>query len=445
MPGAGGGGTLLVRGGHVITMDPGTGDVPGADVLVSDGAIAAVGTGLAAPAGARVIDAAGMIVAPGLVDTHWHMWNTLLRGMSGQGPGYFRLMARLGRAFGAEDIYHGTLLACAEAISSGITTVHDWSHNVRGPAHAEAELRALAEAGLRARYSYGYSAGHPNDQAMDLGGLRRLRAEWDGRAAGGLLSLGMAWRGTGSSDPAIRPQPEVYRREFDTAREPWHPGDRARLRPTVRCGPGQGPCRGRAARARPAGGARQLRHGERDRGAGVGGRGGERVAVQRAAHRVRAAADHRTARRRDPGGAVGGHHGADRQRRHVRHHEADPGTGQRDGPGRVRPDRAARACPGHHRRRALPGAGRGDRLAHPGQARRSHCGQPRRPEPWRAHRPGADACHRGAAGKCGHGDRGRPDTQARRHAHRPGRRARIGADARQALAGVLTRSRPARQ
>ncbi len=72
MPGAGGTGMLLVRGGNVITMDPGTGDIPGGDVLVSGGAIAAVGTGLAAlaPAGARVIDATGMIVAPGLVDTH---------------------------------------------------------------------------------------------------------------------------------------------------------------------------------------------------------------------------------------------------------------------------------------------------------------------------------------------------------------------------------------
>jgi hypothetical protein len=43
---------LLIRGGHVITMDPGTGDIPGGDVLVSGGMIAAVGTGLAAPAGA---------------------------------------------------------------------------------------------------------------------------------------------------------------------------------------------------------------------------------------------------------------------------------------------------------------------------------------------------------------------------------------------------------
>jgi cytosine/adenosine deaminase-related metal-dependent hydrolase len=166
------GDALLVRGGHVITMDPGAADIPGGDVLVSGGVIAAVGIGLAAPAGATELDATGMIVAPGLVDTHWHMWNTLLRGMSEGGPGYFRLCRSLGPAFGAEDLYQGTLLGCAEAISSGITTVHDWCHNIRTPAHAEAGLRALAQAGLRARFSYGYPAAHPNDQAMDLAGLR---------------------------------------------------------------------------------------------------------------------------------------------------------------------------------------------------------------------------------------------------------------------------------
>jgi cytosine/adenosine deaminase-related metal-dependent hydrolase len=213
------GGALLVRGGHVITMDPGTGDIPGGDVLVSGGTIAAVGAGLAAPAGARVIDAAGLIVAPGLVDTHWHMWNSLLRGMSESGPGYFRACRALGPAFGPGDVYQGTLLACAEAIDAGITTVHDWAHNVRSPEHAEAGLRALAEAGLRARFSYGYPAAARGDQAMDLAGLRRLHADWDRRAAGGLLTLGMAWRGPGGSDPAMHVPAGVYRPEYDTARE----------------------------------------------------------------------------------------------------------------------------------------------------------------------------------------------------------------------------------
>src|SRR5579859_231494 len=213
------GGALLVRDGYVITMDPATGDVPGGDVLVRGGAIAAVGTGLAVPAGARVIDAAGMIVAPGLVDTHWHMWNTLLRGMSEGGPGYFRACRSLGPAFGPRDVYQGTLLACAEAIDAGITTVHDWAHNIRGPEHAEAGLDALAGAGLRARFSYGYAAAQPNDRAMDLAGLRRLHADWGRRAAGGLLALGMAWRGPGGSDPAMHVAAAVYRPEYDTARE----------------------------------------------------------------------------------------------------------------------------------------------------------------------------------------------------------------------------------
>lgn len=212
-------GTIVVRSGYVVTMDPETGDLPGGDVLIAGGAIEAVGTGLAAPAGATELDASGMIVAPGLVDTHWHLWNTLLRSMSGEGPGYFRVCRSLGPAFGPGDIHHGTLLACAEAINSGITTVHDWCHNVRAPGHAEAGLLALAQAGVRARFSYGYPAAHPNDQAMDLAGLRRLHAEWDGHDGPGLLSLGMAWRGPGGSDPAMRVPAAIYRREIDTARE----------------------------------------------------------------------------------------------------------------------------------------------------------------------------------------------------------------------------------
>ena len=216
---------LIIRSGLVVTMDPGLGDIPDGDVRVTGGHIAAVGASLDAP-GARELDARGMIVAPGLVDTHWHMWTTLLRCMSAGVPGedgpagYFPVTARLGRAFTDDDLYQGTLLACAEAINSGITTVHDWCHNVRGPAHAQAGLRALAEAGLRARFSYGYAAGQPNDQAMDTSGLRALHQDWDGAwGGGGRLSLGMAWRGTGGSNPAMRVAPGIYRREIAAARE----------------------------------------------------------------------------------------------------------------------------------------------------------------------------------------------------------------------------------
>ncbi len=211
--------TVLIRGAYVMTLEAELGDVAGGDVLIRDGAIAAVGRGLEAP-GAAVIEAGGMIALPGFVDTHWHMWNTLLRCMSGDRPehGYFKTSVGLGQVFEAEDVYQGTRLACAEAIHSGITTVHDWSHNVRGPGCALAGLRALQESGLRGRFSYGYRQAHPNEEAMDLEHLEQLAGEWERHAPGGLLRLGMAWRGTAGSNPTIRVPAKVYMAEIEAAR-----------------------------------------------------------------------------------------------------------------------------------------------------------------------------------------------------------------------------------
>ncbi len=125
-------GTFVIRGGYVITMESEPGDIPDGDVLVTSGRIVAVGRGLDAP-GVAGIDARGMIVLPGFVETHWHMWNTLLRSMSGDRPGagYFHVSTTLGRVFTPDDLYQGTRLACAEAVYSGITSAHDWCHNIR--------------------------------------------------------------------------------------------------------------------------------------------------------------------------------------------------------------------------------------------------------------------------------------------------------------------------
>lgn len=61
---------LLIRGGRVV--DPAAGVDGALDVLISGGKIAAVGSGLDAGS-AKVIDASGLVVAPGLVDMHVHL------------------------------------------------------------------------------------------------------------------------------------------------------------------------------------------------------------------------------------------------------------------------------------------------------------------------------------------------------------------------------------
>jgi cytosine/adenosine deaminase-related metal-dependent hydrolase len=202
------------------------GDILGGDVHIQDGLIQAIGINLDVPE-AEPVEAAGKIVAPGLVDTHWHMWNTLLRGMSDgmpspDGPdrsGYFTTCTGLSRHFLPSDTYAGTRLAAAEAIDAGITTVHDWAHNVRGKEWAEAGLRALAESGLRARFSYGYQAGHPNDLLMDLDDLAEFASRWPAYSADSRIHLGVAWRGTGGSNPAMQVPRRLYETEIMAARD----------------------------------------------------------------------------------------------------------------------------------------------------------------------------------------------------------------------------------
>jgi 5-methylthioadenosine/S-adenosylhomocysteine deaminase len=191
---------LLIRNAYVLTMDPAVGDIAGGDVHVRAGAIAAVGRGLTAP-GAEVIDGAGMLVLPGFVETHWHVWTTLLRSLSGdrQEHGYFPTSRTVGSFYTADDMYAAGRLAAAEAVHSGVTFVHDWCHNVRAPEYAEAALRALAETGIRARFSYGSPTGASNDVSIDLADLTRLRERWNDHSNGGLLTLGLAWRGAASA------------------------------------------------------------------------------------------------------------------------------------------------------------------------------------------------------------------------------------------------------
>src|SRR6266851_4938033 len=81
--------------------------------------------------------------------------------------GYFPTVARYGANMTPDDMYQGTRLAAAEAINAGMTTVHDWCHNIRSREYAERDLAALNEVGLRARFSYGWAQGQDDKDPLN--------------------------------------------------------------------------------------------------------------------------------------------------------------------------------------------------------------------------------------------------------------------------------------
>ncbi|MFN3817672.1 amidohydrolase family protein [Blastomonas sp.] len=212
----------LIRGATVLTMVPGAAGLADHDIHVRDGVIVAIGQNITAPAAAQ-IDARDSIVLPGLVDTHWHLWTTLLRNLADNSDanGYFAMTGRLGQRFSPGDMRLAAKLAAADAIDHGITTVHDWCHNIRSPEYARAALAGLSETGLRARFSYGATRETAFDQPLDGGDFARLHDSWNEWSANGRLTLGIGWRGvlaTADGKPKAVPD-AVWRADLALARD----------------------------------------------------------------------------------------------------------------------------------------------------------------------------------------------------------------------------------
>ena len=104
---------ILISGGTVVTAE-GRLD---ADVRVRDGTIVEIGTGLAAGAGARTIDATGLLVMPGGVDPHVHLGGS------------------------TRDDYRTGSQA---ALAGGITTISNFAFHAEGETLAQAIEREAA-------------------------------------------------------------------------------------------------------------------------------------------------------------------------------------------------------------------------------------------------------------------------------------------------------------
>src|ERR687897_2633379 len=119
----------LLRGGHIISMDPDVGDIPGGDVLIEDESIAALAPSIEA-SGCEVVDASGAIIIPGFIDSHRHTWETVVRGIAPDVTldGYFALILdTLAPVYRPQDVYAGNLLGTLEAVVRGVAPPLRWA------------------------------------------------------------------------------------------------------------------------------------------------------------------------------------------------------------------------------------------------------------------------------------------------------------------------------
>ncbi|HEX2031629.1 MAG TPA: amidohydrolase family protein [Actinomycetota bacterium] len=219
----------LIRGGTVLSMDTSIGDLARGDVLIEGDTIVDVGRRLAV-ADAELIDATGMIVMPGFVDTHRHIWEGLLRNIGTDVPLEGRssyitfVLHKLAPAYRPEDAYIGNLVSALGAMDAGITCLLDWSHIQGSPAHTDAVVQALKDSGLRAVFAYGFPWWGKWEERQPSWFVRAAHDHFSGNGSG-KLTLALA-----------APGPEFT--DFEVTRDHWKLAREAGARITTHVGVG---------------------------------------------------------------------------------------------------------------------------------------------------------------------------------------------------------------
>ncbi|SFC23286.1 Cytosine/adenosine deaminase [Flagellimonas taeanensis] len=149
---------IVIKGGTLLTFQKEKLVCDELDILVENSKISDIGKHLTITSDMEVVHADGMIVSPGLIDTHRHVWESAFKGAASN----WTLMEYLNGMLGdiapkmsPLDVYLGNLLGALEAINAGITTLFDWSHIMNSDEHAEAAIKGLRDSGIRAKFGYG--------------------------------------------------------------------------------------------------------------------------------------------------------------------------------------------------------------------------------------------------------------------------------------------------
>ena len=143
---------LLIAGGQVLRGTPPV--LERADVLVNGDRITDVAATLPRSAAAETLDASAFLVIPGLINTHTHAHNNLLRGLAGRWT--LEDLLNHGPALNSnrtvEDHYVSAAIGAIEMVKTGCTTAYDLMMAVPAPTadDMDAVARAYADVGLRA-------------------------------------------------------------------------------------------------------------------------------------------------------------------------------------------------------------------------------------------------------------------------------------------------------
>jgi cytosine/adenosine deaminase-related metal-dependent hydrolase len=142
---------LLRNALRVVTMDDASSELQDADILIRDGAIVAVGQGLGA--NGEVLDCAGCVVTPGLVNTHHHLFQTLTRAVPGAQDaalfGWLSTLYPIWARFTPEHMRVSALTGLAELALSGCTMSSDHLYLYPNGSRLDDTIEAAGMIGLR--------------------------------------------------------------------------------------------------------------------------------------------------------------------------------------------------------------------------------------------------------------------------------------------------------
>lgn len=153
--------SLLVTNATMLaTMDDDRREIGSGGLYAVDGFITHVGAAEELPAEAdEVLDLAGHLVIPGLVNTHHHFYQTLTRAVpAAQDVGLFdwlRVLYPIWAQIGPEEVRLATKVALAELALSGCTTAADHQYLFPNGSSLTDQVEAAAEIGLRFHGSRG--------------------------------------------------------------------------------------------------------------------------------------------------------------------------------------------------------------------------------------------------------------------------------------------------